>query len=174
MGKEAMLEDQQLLRQYVTGGSEDAFEELVSRYIDLVYSAALRRTAGNAQDAQDVAQLVFADLARKARSLSSGTVLPGWLHRATSYATAQILRSERRRKAREQEAVAMNTLASESSTDWDNIRPFLDQALDSLNPSDRDAVVLRYFEERSLAEVRRVLGSNEDAARKRVDRTHKL
>ena len=96
-----MMDDRQLLRRYVADGSEAAFGELVTRYVNLVYSAALRRTGGDAHLAQDVAQLVFTDLARKAHSLHGEVVLAGWLHRATQYAVAQLLRTERRRISRE-------------------------------------------------------------------------
>ena len=164
-----MLDDRQLLRRYADG-SEAAFGELVARYVNLVYSAALRRARGDWRLAQDAAQLVFTDLARKARSLPKGVVLAGWLHRATRYAAAQLLRTERRRQAREQEAVAMKALEFKSTRDWEQIRPLLDEALDRLNCTDRDASLLRFFEQRSLAEVGRALGSNEDAARKRVSR----
>lgn len=164
-----MLDDQQLLRSFVKDGSETAFAELVTRHVNPVYAAALRRT-GDQQLAKDVTQQVFTDLARKAPSLPTGVVLAGWLHRATRFVAAQMLRSERRRHAREQEAVAMNTSESNPAPDWAQIRPVLDEALDDLGDEDRDAVVLRFFEQRSLTEVGAALGSNEDAARKRVGR----
>src|SRR6266446_2380915 len=148
-----MLNDEQLLRRYAADGSEAAFGELVSRYVNLVYSAALRRAGGDAHLAQDVAQLVFTDLARKAGSLPPEVVLAGWLHRATRFAAAELIRSERRRKRREQEAVVMNI--SESTSDWEQIRPLLDEALDELSRTDRDAVILRFMEQRSFSEVGR-------------------
>src|SRR5438132_6587412 len=163
-----MFDDYQLLQRYAHEGSEAAFAELVSKYVNLVYSAALRRTGGDAHLAQDVAQLVFTDLARKARSLRREVVLAGWLHRATRFAAAQLIRSERRRQRREHEAVVMNI--SESSSDWEQIRPVLDEALDELSRADRDALILRFMDQRSLSEVGRALGSNEEAARKRVSR----
>ncbi len=165
-----MLADRQLLRRYAADGSEAAFGELVGRYVNLVYSAALRRTGGDPELAKDAAQLVFTDLARKARAFPPGVVLAGWLHRATRFAAGQLLRTERRRQAREQEAVAMNALEAEPAPDWDQIRPLLDAALDRLDRADRDALLLRFFEQRSLAEVGQTLGANEDAARKRVSR----
>ena len=165
-----MLADRQLLRRYAADGSEAAFGELVGRYVNLVYSAALRRTGGDPELAKDAAQLVFTDLARKARAFPPGVVLAGWLHRATRFAAGQLLRTERRRQAREQEAVAMNALEAEPAPDWDQIRPLLDAALDRLDRADRDALLLRFFEQRSLAEVGQALGANEDAVRKRVSR----
>src|SRR5882724_2137870 len=165
-----MTDDQQLLRRYSTDHSETAFGELVGRYVNLVYSAALRRVGGDAHLAQDVSQLVFADLARKAASLPDNVVLAGWLHRATQYAASQLMRTNYRRRRREEEAIAMNALESQTPTDWEALRPVLDGALDGLTQNARDAVVLRFFEQRNLAEVGRALGTNEDAARKRVNR----
>jgi RNA polymerase sigma factor (sigma-70 family) len=141
-----MLDDHQLLASYTADGSESGFRELVARHVNLVYSAALRRADGDAHLAQDATQLVFTDLARKARSLPKNIVLAGWLHRATRFAAAQLLRSERRRRAREQEAAAMNTLESETAPDWRQIRPLLDEALDELGRADRDALLLRFSE----------------------------
>src|SRR5262245_2462892 len=122
-----MLNDRQLLARY-TEGSEAAFGELVSRYVNLVYSSALRRTGGDASLAQDAAQMVFTDLARRARSLPPEVLLAGWLYRATRFATARLMRTERRRQARERAALAMNALQPEHSSDWESIRPVLDQA----------------------------------------------
>ncbi len=165
-----MLDDHQLLCRYVVEDSEAAFAELVGRYVNLVYSTALRRIGGDADLAKDVAQLVFTDLACKARFLPSDILLAGWLHRATRYAAGQLLRTEHRREAREHEAATMNALTTAPAPDWEQIRPLLDEALDRLNRTDRDALLLRFFEQHSLAEIGRALGTNEDAARKRVSR----
>src|SRR5687767_15176097 len=100
---EVMSDDQQLLHRFVTEDSEGAFGELVQRHINLVYSVALREVGTDSHLAEDVAQLVFVDLARKARWLPRNVVLAGWLHRATRFAARQTLRSERRRRTREQE-----------------------------------------------------------------------
>ena len=47
-----MLDDYQLLSRYARDGSEAAFGEIVSRHVNLVYSAALRRTAGDVHAAR--------------------------------------------------------------------------------------------------------------------------
>jgi RNA polymerase sigma factor (sigma-70 family) len=122
------------------------------------------------QLAEDVAQMVFTNLARKAKSLPRQVVLAGWLHRDTRYTALDLLRKERRRQAREQEALAMDTLSPDTAPDWERLRPLLDAALDQLAPADRDALLLRFFEQRSLKEIGAALGSGEEAARKRVTR----
>ena len=74
-----MTDSRKLLTEYVERGSEPAFRELVARYIDLVYSAAVRLTEGDTHEAEDVAQTVFADLARLAPGMSGEVMLGGWL-----------------------------------------------------------------------------------------------
>src|SRR5262245_62151621 len=163
-----MHDDAQLLRRYAEAGSESAFSELVSRHIDLVYSAALRQVGGDSHLAQDVAQTVFADLARKARTVSGQRVLTGWLYQATRFASSKVIRTERRRANREKEAAAMQELASDAN--WEQLRPVLDEAMGRLSSKDRDAVLLRYFERKELSAVGDALGTSEEAARKRVGR----
>jgi RNA polymerase sigma factor (sigma-70 family) len=166
------MNDYELLRSYAETGSESDFTELVQRYVDLVYSAALRQVGGDAALAQDVTQSVFIDLARKAASISARTVLTGWLYTSTRYAAAKAVRAEQRRHAREQEAYAMQQLTSTPAPAeaWDQLRPMLDEAMHELSERDRNAILLRYFEGRQLAEVGAKLGLSEDAARMRVGR----
>src|SRR2546430_2304208 len=99
-----MLDDAQLLRRYVDEKSNAAFAELVARHVDLVYSAALRQVGGGTHRAEDVAQVVFITLARKAPALTQHPVLTGWLYTTTHFAATKALRTEWRRRAREQEA----------------------------------------------------------------------
>jgi len=167
-----MTPDAELLRRYAEEQAEDAFAEVVQRYIGLVFSAALRQVNGNTALAQEVAQSVFTDLARKAKMLSHRSVLTGWLYTSVHYAAAKALRSERRRVAREQEAQAMQELLQPdpSEIEWTSIEPVLDGAMHELKERDREAILLRYFENRSFAEIGPKLGLGENAARMRVER----
>lgn len=168
-----MIEDRELLSRYAHEKSEKAFAELVGRHLNLVYAAALRRVGGDTQAAEDVTQRVFTALATSAGGLSGRAVLGGWLHTTTRNIAAQLVRTERRRVAREQEAQTMNGLATTDSTaaaDWARLRPVIDDALDELGERDREAVILRYFEGRSLADVGARLQLTDNAARMRVDR----
>jgi RNA polymerase sigma factor (sigma-70 family) len=164
-----MMDDCQLLVRYAKERSQDAFAELVARHLNFVYSAALRQVRSH-QAAQDVTQVVFANLARKAHTLSNRMILAGWLHRDTRFTALDFVRAENRRLARDQESCSMNSAISEDNTDWEQVRPWLDESLNRMNPCDRDALLLRFFEQRSHAEIGAALGSGEDAARKRVTR----
>ncbi|MBI5383607.1 MAG: sigma-70 family RNA polymerase sigma factor [Verrucomicrobia bacterium] len=164
------LTDQQLLRDYTERRSEAAFAELVRRHVDFVYSAALRMVR-DAHLAEDVTQSAFVALAQNARQLTDRPVLSGWLHRVAQNLAANAVRSDVRRRAREQEAAAMNELlAAEPDASWEQIAPHLDAGLGELSEPDRDAVLLRYFEHKSAREMAVALGVSEEAAQKRVGR----
>ena len=124
-----MTENQKLLSEYVKGGSEAAFRELVARYTNLVYSVAVRLTNGDSQLAEDIGQRVFSDLARKAHSLSQDVMLGGWLHRHTCFVAATMMRAERRRQNREREAVQMNAIKDHSDANLAEVAPMLDEAI---------------------------------------------
>ncbi len=163
--------DSELLRDYEEKRSEAAFAELVRRHVDFVYSAALRMVRNDSHLAQDVTQGVFVALAKNASQLIDHKVLSGWLHRTAHNIAAQNIRTEVRRRAREQEAVAMNELLSaEPDAAWENIAPYLDTALGELSEPDRDALLLRYFERKSAREMAQTLNVSEEAAQKRVNR----
>ncbi len=164
------LTDQQLLCDYVERKSDAAFAELVRRHVDHVYSTALRLVC-DAHLAQDVTQGAFVALAQNARQLTDRAILSGWLHRTTRNLAANTVRSEVRRRTREQEAAAMNQLlANESDAGWETIAPHLDAALGELNETERDAVMLRYFERKSAREMAEILDMSEEAAQKRLNR----
>ena len=163
--------DTELLRDYAERGNEAAFCELVARHTDFVYSSALRQV--NSPDlAADVAQSVFADLARKAGSLAqsaqAGVSLAGWLYRGTRFAALNQLRDERRRRARERQAMEHFDPAPGSASEWERMRPVLDQAMSELGEADREALLLRFFKNYDLRAVGQALGASDDAAQKRV------
>jgi len=162
--------DSHLLRAYAERRLEAAFSELVGRHVDFVYSAAIRMVR-DSHLAEDVTQGVFIALAKQASSLTERATLTGWLHRTAQNIAAQTVRTTERRRTREQEAVAMNELISASpEASWEQIAPHLDAALGELTETDRDAVLLRYFDNRSATEMAGLLGISDAAAQKRVSR----
>ena len=169
-----MTSDRDLLQQFVRQNSQHSFGEIVRRHLDLVYSAALRQVR-TPQLAEEVAQSVFADLARNAGKLagggdaSSSQPLTPWLYAVTRRTAIDVVRKESRRQLREQIAVEMNHMNA-TANEWMQIEPLLDDAMAALDETDRSAVLLRYFENKSLREVGEALGASEDAAQKRVSR----
>lgn len=168
-----MSHEAELLLRYTREKSEDAFAELVRRHIDLVYSVARRQVGGDAHLAEDVTQQVFIALAQKAESLSGRATLSGWLYRSTHFAASDMVRAERRRRAREQEVHTMQEISPSNSggeIDWGKFRPTIDAAIAELGEGDRDAVSLRFFDGCSFAEIGARLRLTENAARMRVER----
>ena len=154
------MHDAELLRRYAEDGSQEAFAELVRLRLGLVYSAALRLSTGDAHRAQDVTQIVFSDLARKAPSLCRHRALVGWLYTSTRYAAATMAKTERRRLVREQEAHMMNEnqISLDTEIPVERLRPLLDDALHKLSDVDRRVLLLRYFDGCSMASEPMITG----------------
>jgi RNA polymerase sigma factor (sigma-70 family) len=170
IGKMNRTDSLKLLRDYAEHGDEAAFRKLVEQYVNLVFSVATRRVGGDASLAQDVTQTVFTDLARKASSLRGVGFLGGWLHRHTGFVASTMLRSEQRRQVREQEAAQMNATQDSPDSLWQTLAPMLDDTIESLEPDDRQAVLLRFFERQDFRSIGAALGISDDAAQKRVSR----
>lgn len=165
-----MLDDASLLRQFAATGAQEAFAALVRHNVDLVYATAMR-IVGDTARAEDVTQLVFVALARKAGVLCNHPALVSWLYTSARYAALKSLRSEQRRRAREEEAVTMHQLHSpNSSPEWERLRPLIDDVLHELSETDREAVLLRFFRGAPFADLARALSVTEGAARMRVER----
>lgn len=163
-----MRSDLELLQDYVRNKSEESFAALVTRHLNLVYSAALRQVH-SPQLAEEVAQSAFIDLAHQAQGLSPDTILSAWLYQVARHTAINVVRREARRQSRERVACELNTM-NDTASDWTHIGALLDEAMHMLDETDRTAVLLRYFENKSLREVGEVLGATENAAQKRIGR----
>lgn len=165
-----MQSDTELLRSYVNDRSQEAFRELVRRHVDLVYSSALRRVGMDSHLAEDVTQDVFAELARRSASLLGRSALEGWLYTTGRFKAVDLVRRVRRRRERESLFMNSNPETDVAEPDWERLRPLIDEALDSLGKADREILILRFFRNRSFADLACSLDLTEDAARMRATR----
>jgi RNA polymerase sigma factor (sigma-70 family) len=166
-----MADDSELLLRYCRDRSEAAFTELVGRYLNLVYFAALRQVRGDTHMAQDVSQAVFTRLALKASAISQRISIAGWLYNCTRFVAAGLMRGERRWQVRQTHAQAiMETNTDPYPMDWERLTPVIDEVLQGLSDRDRELVLLRYYRENSFVEISSKLGLSADAARFRLDR----
>jgi RNA polymerase sigma factor (sigma-70 family) len=161
--------DHELLTRYANESSNEAFTELVRRHLDLVYTAARRQVSSNGL-AEEVTQSVFLDLAKAAPRLNRQTPVVAWLHLVARRTAIDLVRRESRLKVRQQIAAELAAATHPSSSEWSQLAPLLDEALDTLSEADRGALLMRYFENKSLREVGQALGVSDDAAQKRVSR----
>ncbi len=157
-----------LLARFRENQSETAFRELVGRYTNLVYSVAKRRLT-NGSMAEEVTQTVFIRLAKAVPKLRGDAELAAWLHRTTVHVSIDLWRSETRRRSREEQAAVMQLEADENIA-WEELAPVLDEALNELSDVERQTILLRFFEHKTMRELGAVLGISEDAAKMRVSR----
>jgi RNA polymerase sigma factor (sigma-70 family) len=166
------IDDLRLLRRYAADGCAHAFEVIVRRHIAWIYSASVRQV-GDAELAEDVTQAVFAILARRASSIPDQTVLRGWLFNTMRFTAKEARRQAARRRTHEaRAAVAADACAAPPEADpaWEAMAPQLEEAIASLQETDRQALLLRYYEARDFPRIAQAMGVKEPTARKRVTR----
>lgn len=167
-----MESDLELLRRFAATGDAEAFAALVHRHSAMVRGVALRRTEDSAL-AEEVAQTVFAILARKAARLSHENVA-GWLHQAACLESkAAVRKAARYRSLLGQYSHHMNASHASHASDsgsWEEVRPHLDEALSCLREDERNLVVLHYLEKRPVRDLAAATGRTEQASRKKLQR----
>jgi hypothetical protein len=80
------------------------------------------------------------------------------------------MRTKASRQLREQEAYMSTLNDSNSECVWRQLAPLLEEAMGRLSEKERTLVVLRFFDNKSAAETATLLGIQEWAAHKRVER----
>jgi RNA polymerase sigma factor (sigma-70 family) len=160
------------LREFVSHRQAAAFSRLVNRHIDMVYFVC-RRELGDAHLAEDASQAVFILLAKKADSLRGGSSLTGWLYQAARLCAHNARRAVRRRSKYETEAASQRPETMTAQTpaiEQEEMEQAVHAGLARLNHREREVLLMRYFEKRSLRNVGVQLGVSEEAAKHRVAR----
>ncbi len=161
-----MTTDEVLLNRYTKTGDPAAFRELVDRYSGMVYHIGLRVT-GDQHVAEDVCQECFLELARKARTVRENVA--GWLHALATSRSLNVVRSRKRTTHREH-AVARNAVADTESSEWRELQPLIDRALNGLSDDLRLPIILHYLRGESQQQVAERLGIDQATVSRRLQR----
>lgn len=149
------------------GGSEMAFVVLMRRHERLVYRVCFSYTHDR-DDAMDVTQNVFLKAYRGLAGIRSHGVFRSWLVRIAQRESLNWLRAQRRRPDCE-ELTPANMPALGGNQERDVIareaRDQLRRGMDALNPKQRLAIGLRYFEQSTTREIAAALDCSEGVAR---------
>ncbi|MES2920043.1 MAG: sigma-70 family RNA polymerase sigma factor [Verrucomicrobiota bacterium] len=165
------MDDWPLLEKYAKTQDPAAFSALVDRHLGLVYATALR-ISGDPAAADDISQATFILLEEKADLLKPGGSLASWLYQSAVFKARKHVTKERIRREREAKGAEFMTPTQPETAEneWNEIRPLIDTALESLGEEDRGIMISRHLQQMSLKDAGTVLGISEDAAGKRVAR----
>ncbi|QDV53322.1 RNA polymerase sigma factor [Gimesia fumaroli] len=161
-----MTTDEILLHRYCQDGDPAAFRELIDRYAGMVYRIGLRVT-GDKHTAEDLCQECFLELARKAYMVREN--IAGWLHASATSRSLNIVRSRKRRTHREQVAANSSVIMTESS-EWSEMQPLIDRALNGLGDDLRLPIVLHYLQGKTQQQVAEQLGVTQATMSRRLQR----
>lgn len=161
------IPDAQLLEAWVRHQRQADFTEIVRRHLGLVQGIARRQL--DHDQAEDIAQRVFAILARKAHSLTDIRSLGAWLHRVTLLQCRSAVRT-RIRDRRNQEAAMEAIRIADARDPLADALPHLDAAIGDLSESDRELILLRYSEGLTFSEAAKRTGRKEAALRQQASR----
>src|SRR3954468_3384051 len=152
------MDDWDLLEQFRLARSEQAFGELVRRHAGFVL-ATCRRRLRDAHLSEDAAQAVFVVLARRPPARwATNASLAGWLYKTAIYACNNAMQARRARERHERQVAAAALTSSHAAHAPSDAEVLLDQALAELSSKERDAVLLRYYQDQSVQEVGTALG----------------
>jgi len=163
--------DQELIEE-IRAGSEGAFEELMNRYERLVYRISFIYT-GDREDSLDITQNVFIKVYRKLESYRGTGAFKAWLMRITHNENIDWSRSHARYRKHDEltvENAPQLEARQESEASQSENRGRLMRELLGLNPRQREAVMLRYFERMSIREISSILDCTEGTAKSLVFR----
>ena len=156
--------DLTLLTAWVDHRDAEAMATIVRRHSSMVYTTCLR-VLGNDADARDVAQECFIKLAGVE---TVGASLSGLLHTMATHQSLNRIRSEGRRRAREQAYAESREDTIEAT--WDDVQLFVDEAIAELPEKARVAIVRHFFEGETHEAIARDEGLTRAAVSHRIER----
>jgi len=174
---ETVMNDTELMLR-VKEGDEEAFRQIVKRYqkpiLDLVF-----RYVGNQEDAEEVAQDVFIRLYRAAHTYEPKAKLSTYLYRIAVNLSLNRIRDRKwkrfvslefLRRGGEKDAMSSGIRAPDSLLEQKEKQQAVREAVDSLPPNQKTAVILKRFQELSYGEIAEVMDCSVSAVESRLHR----
>ncbi len=167
-----MQKDQDLdlaLVQRCKAGDREAFRELVERYQRPVYNAAYR-VSGNADDARDIAQIVFLKTLEHLHGYDSQYKFFSWIYRITVNEAINWLHRTRPQESLDEDSDLESQ--EDSRPDWQfaqrELADRIQQALTTMKANDRIVLTLRHFSDCSYGEIAEILALDEKTVKSRL------
>jgi RNA polymerase sigma factor (sigma-70 family) len=165
--------DGALVRAFLQGNDQAAFEALVRRHGPMVLQVC-RRTLGNDHDAEDAFQAAFLILARRATSIRKKESLTSWLHGVAYRMATHAKRAAARRHKHESQANPTPPRDPAFCAAWQEIQILLDDEIQRLPEVLREPFICCCLQNKSCAEAARQFGLNEGTVAMRLSRARKL
>jgi len=159
----------QLLVERCRDGDAAAFTEIVIRYQRPIYNAAYR-VLGNADDASDIAQIVFLKVAERLDDYDPQYRFFSWIYRIALNESLNLLRHNAREEPLDEALDPPD--AERAGPEWQAYEAQLSRrvqrALMSMKPDDRAVLTLRHFSECSYEEMGEILDLQEKKVKSRL------
>lgn len=158
-------------------GDREAFRALFEAYKDRVYTVALYFFGGDEAQAVDITQQVFLKLFTRITQFRGESEFTTWLYRLTTNACLDERRRSRRLEQFGETASRPPTCAvgvAEERLMRREISGEVREAIAALKPKLRVAILLKYFDELSYAEIAEALGCSPGTVASRLNRSHKI
>lgn len=169
------------LMQKIAQKDHQAFQEFVGRYQSLIINTCFRLT-GDRENAEDVAQEVFFQVYRKAKSFRGQSKLSTWLYRIAvnlslnfnrkknlSHYDLQGTGMEAGSEHMEKSYVSSNQ-SPDSVLEKKEENRFIREAVESLPEKQRTAFILHYWEGLSYREIADILKTSLSSVESRIHR----
>lgn len=155
----------------VLNGDRQAFIIIVEAFQQPIFTYCWRML-NNRQEAEDAVQEVLVKAFQKLHTYRPDTSLQAWLYKMAYHHCLNILRRARLLQKLALWPVADHELSSSAEEEAEKqiFSEPLEKALHNLSIEERNLIVLRIFEERTFAEIGRILNKTEDAVKKRYQR----
>jgi RNA polymerase sigma-70 factor (ECF subfamily) len=144
------------LSREIAGGNTTAFEEFYRRFAPRVYGLLMTLTNANDDLARELLQVVMLRVARKFKQASSDDRMWGWLATVTRNAVIDHVRSDERRRRREQSATVAavpDSIAEGSGRSDEILTAALQEAMAELSADEQALIRSFYYDNKPQAVI---------------------